>query len=605
MKMREVPFVQNFDYIVKKSRLVLDFEKEKYPNSETVDLFLNGTTGELSANLEDVIRKDVPYQIVNYSVCSSKKTAYNIEYVPEEDFVVFHLLLMKPLKAMSQGSKFIWEEFTRFILTKNWSFFVKPNGCVMNERKRYYNELSSYKRSLTEDGEYQRSSKPFLTSHFNEKIQRYINKDNGENYGFMSEIANVMPPVFNATGNDYYAVDSYEKLVDFLEGEKSTSCLKKSGKKQDAIDALTSISLPEVTIKHEDVSSEKIEDGIYKFAVIQKLPTSDKFDTTCVIRTFNYFYNARYLFEGGRIYVEGKSNIYSCKKNNQGDYVNQALLSKVKHWDFDIATFPEDITAGTRLEFFGQIIQKIAPINRSVAIWIFLKEPLMESIVKISSIEFLEEFIDLLRDDFSIDSVLHRTFSLSTKETGKKVKLLQLMGLNKYQFGEIKDILHECMPKEYFISDTLCMSWGIIPIIKALITNNYESDISSIDNKTFDEYLSFATDLFTAEEVAKSFRKEAFFECVDRIISLIKSIRKIFVGFDIRQNFDVFLELYIDAVKRDSYRRFANFGQFSDYLNIIERLMTTDAEFREKEDLNMYKPKFHNIEDMVKMHQHP
>ena len=64
---KEIPFVQGFDYIIKKSRLILDFERDKYPkDQETVDMFLNGTTSQLSEKIEGVIRDNVPYYVVKF-----------------------------------------------------------------------------------------------------------------------------------------------------------------------------------------------------------------------------------------------------------------------------------------------------------------------------------------------------------------------------------------------------------------------------------------------------------------------------------------------------------------------------------------------------------
>jgi len=597
---KEVPFVQKFDYIIKKSRLLLDFEKGKYPkDQETIDLFLNGTTSKLSTKLEDVTRDNVPHVIVQYDVAKVRRYYYSIEYVPESKFVVFHLLWLEEIKRMNEQTKYVLRELSRFIIDSNFNFFSKPHGLLMQERRNYYKNFESHAGCLTEDGKYETlSKKPFLTSNF---VQfHYVNANNGTKYGFMEEIANIMPPVFNSTGNDYIAINSYENMINYIDGKSSVSCQKKSGKKQDMVDKLVSIKLPDVTIDHDSIDTHSVSDGMYKFAVIQKVPTEDGSEPICVIRTFNYVYDSCYLFEGGRIYVCGKKDVYSCKKNNSGEYVYQALLQKVKHWDFSLEKFPEAETKGTLLEYFGQIVPALCEDNRSVAIWIFLKIPFMESLVKIASIDFLDKFIDMLRDECDMDDALFKFFSFyPASVSDKKTKIFQMMGLNKYQFGEFKDLIAECAPREYVSNDRYMFTPGIIPITKDVICGDSRADISSLDNKTFDDYLSFVEELFSCLNInfKRSWYDTFIPDIIEKLTSIIKSTRKEFDTFDIRHNFPLYLEMVMGSIKNNSaYRndRFSAFGLYRDYLFQATRLPV--------EDRNHYKPRFKNVEDLKTMH---
>lgn len=589
---KEIPFIQKFDIIAKKERLVLDIERDKYPNEKVV-LYLNGTTGITSTNLEDVLT-DRPYCIYDITYLENQQTGYSIEYDNEQKIIVFHLLARNSCRRLSTGAKILWNEFTRFIITKNRDCYVKKGGYSC-EARGYHSTPSAehYRGSLDESGNYiYANSLPIAPSAFSGVISRYVNTENGSENGFLKEISNLFPAIFNVTGNDYLPLNDYNNMSSYFKSvTNGITCLKKSGKKQDIIDKLVEYPLKEIPVPNEDeIISAYIDDGIYKFATIERVPVPD--NNICVVRTFNYVVNENYLFEGGRIYV-GKKEINSCKKNNVGDYVAQPLLAKVRHWDFCLNKFPEEETKGTMLEYFGNIVQNLDPTNRSVGIWMFLKEPFLESLAKISSASFIDEFISNLRWCEDINIVYTRSFGITNKNAKK---IFQILGINKEQFALLKDILPECMPKEYVSNGGECsLSIGVIPLCKYFLKHSFTSDISDIDIKTFEDYLNFSIDIYSLYDSAP--RKKEFVDAIaHRICDEICRTKNTFPTFDVRNLFNIFLDMAGNTLKNtssSSWNAWNIFRYYTDYINMVSRMPDKDD----------YKPKFSNYDDLVNMHE--
>lgn len=588
---KEKRFNQMFDIIVKKERLTLDIEKDKYPD-EKISFYVNGTTGKTSNSLEDVIQDNRNYIISDIDEMNNERVGYSVEYDDEQEILIFHLLIRNKCSRVSEGAKIEWNEFCRFVITKDHYVYVKRRGYSC--KGRGYHSSPSYSRTeknIDESGEYFLDSLPIDKNNCN-ILRQYVNMENGSKNGFMKEISNLFPPIVNVTGNDYIPLQSYKNLFDYFKATETLTCVKKSGKKQNIIDELISYQLKELSSPTKDeINVEYIENGVYKFAVIEKVPIPDK--DVCVVRTLNYVVEEDFLFEGGRIYV-GKKDINFCKKNNEGEYVNQPLLSKIKHWDFYLNKFPEEETKGTKLEYFGNIVQEIEPVNRSVSIWMFLKEPFLESLAKISSADVINELIENIRDCENIETALLRSFGIANTK-GKNI--FQMLGINKHQFALLKDILPYSMPKSFYDKDSYSLTQGIIPICKCLLKGYYTEDISDIDIKTFEDYLNFAVDLYSFYEMTNnSGKKEYINAIIERICDEVKKTKRIFPTFDIRNLFNIFMEISDASLKhcssQNSYNAWNVFRFYSDYLRMVERLPDKDE----------YKPKFKDIEDLQNMH---
>lgn len=593
MNLQERPFTQEFDIIATKERLVLDIEKDKYPG-EKVQFFLNGTTGEMSTNLEDVVREGVVYHKETMDTLDRAKKAYTTQYDETQGKVFFNVLYRNGIKRIRKGVKISWKEFDRFAIGKNQTVFTKPNGFTATDRSTPYMNVEKLEESLKNDGVYYsctgKSHLPFTPSNFSELFDgNYVNYKNGSKKGFVEDICHIMPPVFNQTGNDYVAISDYESMYEYFRTvENGVTCLKKTGKKQDYIDKMVSYKLPDIDMENIEISS--IGESVYKFAKIQKVEGPE--EPTCVIRTFHYITNAKVLFEGGRIYVTKKTAEF-CKKNNAGEYVAQPLLSKVHHWDFEIDKFPEDDTKGTMLEYFGQVVTKIEPENRAIAIWMFLKEPFLESLAKLSSVDFINRFIENLRHDTNLDNVYSQALGIS-KRDAKKV--FQALGISKQQFESLKDILPECMPQKISICEKNkyrdVLTLGLIPFLKGMLTDNTAGDISSFDINTFNKYLEFAINTFSVYDVGRDSEKAN--TAINKVLELRGDIMRIFPTFNMEDLFSLFCQMVLNEANRSGYYydSMRDFRTFKDYLIMANRY----------EDRAEFKPKFSSLEDMQVMH---
>lgn len=590
-KFKEIPFKQEFDIIVKKERLTLDFEKDRYPG-DTVCFYLNGTTGQYSTNINEILRDGVKYYIEDFNSVNngSRKVGYSVEYDESQKILVFHLLKRTKFNGLRRGSIFVYKEFSRFLISNKMNVYIKKGGLKHTDRGNFYLDVDRYEKELKNDGEYETLYEfPFTRSAWTQYFTSYINVKDGSKSGFLKEASKAFPAVYNVSGNDYVPINSYEALLDYYTMTKDgITCTKKTGKKQDIIDELISYPLPDV----EKPSKEEVSKyhDTYKYAVIQRVPCENP---TCVIRTMNYIVAEDVLFEGGRIYVS-KKDVEFCKKNNLGEYVTQPLLNKVHHWDFNLHKFPEETTKGTMLEYFGSIVPDIDIDNRSIAIWMFIKEPFMEQFAKIAGENLVNEFINLMRDTTEISTTCRYLLGIDSLK-GKKI--FQILGVSKQQFEEVKDLMVESMPQEYNDHDDVySFTWGILPFIKAMLGNSFTADISSIDINTFGECLDFAIDIFYKYELSRKQYSRSYVgsinEAINSLIEIVRRHREIFPTVDVKYNYNLFREMFAKFKENDYYNRMTTFNLYRDYLNMVSLL----------EDKDHYKPKFENIEDLVNMH---
>lgn len=590
-KFKEIPFKQEFDIIVKKERLTLDFEKDRYPG-DTVCFYLNGTTGQYSTDINEILRDGVKYYIEDFNSVNngSRKVGYSVEYDESQKILVFHLLKRTKFNGLRRGSIFVYKEFSRFLISNKMNVYIKKGGLKHTDRGNFYLDVDRYEKELKNDGEYETLYEfPFTRSAWTQYFTSYINVKDGSKSGFLKEASKAFPAVYNVSGNDYVPINSYEALLDYYTMTKDgITCTKKTGKKQDIIDELISYPLPDVEKPSEEEVS-KYHDT-YKYAVIQRVPCENP---TCVIRTMNYIVAEDVLFEGGRIYVS-KRDVEFCKKNNLGEYVAQPLLNKVHHWDFNLHKFPEETTKGTMLEYFGSIVPDIDIDNRSIAIWMFIKEPFMEQFAKIAGENLVNEFINLMRDTTEISTTCRYLLGIDSLK-GKKI--FQILGVSKQQFEEVKDLMVESMPQEYNVRDDVySFTWGILPFIKAMLGNSFTADISSIDINTFGECLDFAIDIFYKYELSRKQYSRSYVgsinEAINSLVEIVRRHREIFPTVDVKYNYNLFREMFAKFKENDYYNRMTTFNLYRDYLNMVSLL----------DDKDHYKPKFENIEDLVNMH---
>lgn len=587
----EKPFEQKFDVILYMERLTLDIEKDIYPG-EKVGFYLNGSTGNMGNSLESVIREGIPYNKMPYDEWHKDQVYYCVEYSKKLKAIIFHLVYTKSGKGLYQGEKFGYGEFGRFIVYKDGRVLVKSDGVSISSPHFYLGE--SYKKFVP-NGLYTEGYAPYDlpitkkgTEFLKERIMDYWTGEKGSR-GFIKEISNMFPIFFNTTGNNYTPMDSYENMYDYFSMLEKGTCAKKAGKKQDYIDKMVAVPLPD--IKKE---IRKVNPLCKKIAIINRVEWDG--EPTCCIRTCHILDDV--IFEGGRIYVT-KKNAEFCKKNIMGEYVAQPFLQKAEHWDFEIEEFDEAVCKDTMLEYFSEIIQQINTDCRAIAIWMFLSNPVVESIAKETSIEFINSTVRLVRDSNDLSRALEENLLLEKGEN----KMLKALGLNKQQFLEIKEYLPYII-SEFDVIDNI-YSMGLLHFLKKFLLIgtghvDYSDElkinkiIPSIDLETFKKYLRCSFDMF-ALLTADIYCGRSIRDVQEEILQEIKNTKVTFPNFNMENMFGVLCLLMNDYMKchyngwHNEYRT-----MYRDYLNMVNSIANVDK--------NDFQPKFKSLEDVKNMH---
>lgn len=592
MTLKEKEFDPKFDVIATRERLTLDIERDKYPE-ESVCFYLNGTTGEFSTKIEDVLQDGRNHIEVKYNDWNGKERKHlSAQYDEEQKLVFLHMIYRNITGKFRSGTRLGYLEFGRFALDKNRNVYKKQDGPEKTDRCSYCNiEPTRYRNRLLADkkGEYfcgrGKFNLPFSIKNYQSLFSHFVNMTDGSNKGFIGEMQHIYPVSFNETGNVYSVMTDYPAVYKYFEVmQEGPTCLKKSGKKQDYIDKVVSFELPPV--EKPDIIP------LDTFAVIQKVENAE--EPTCVVRTMQYVKNEDLFFEGGRIYVTKKTAEF-CKLNNLGEWVHQGFPQKIKHWDFSIVSFDQEETKGTMLEYFGEILDEISFENRAVAIYTFIKQPFVESLAKLTSADIVDKYIDMLRDyDNSSDIFID---SLGVSEMGNK-KIMQALGISKQQFEQVKEILADGIIEPLYDGreEGYTLPYGLLPFTKHMLSGNSKGVISDIDIETFKKYLDFSIEAFSAYDIYPM-NKLGICNIMDAIMNLRNSVVNVFPEFRVEKLFPVFLDL---LRKEGLYgcttsRRYVNngeIGEFRDYLTMVRQLPNK----------NNYKPDFSSLQDITTMH---
>lgn len=589
--LEERVFDQKFDVILKRTRLTFDIEKDKYPEG-TVTFFLNGSTGEKSSRLEDVVREGIEYTCEEYDQFEDKSSrGYSMAY-DEKQELLFLYLLEKVISPFHTDCRQGYEEVARYAIDSRKHIYRKPNSLNDWSRGRSYVNTQSMKACLVNDGTYQESSDreylPMRPDAFVEKFPYFVNEENGSNKGLSKIMQNIFPAMYNISGNKYNLINDYASMCDYLKiMEEGIRCIKKSGKKQNYIDKMVAIEMPEIKPEDFDENELSSRNG---YAVIQKVPGAD--EPTCCIRTMIYSKDEGVSFEGGRIYVTKKTAEF-CKKNNMGDWVHQPFPQKINHWDFSILLFNEEETKGTMLEYFGQILPNILPGNRAVSIYAFIKNPLIESLGKIFSPDFINNLIEEMIDSDDMGKTLNISLGIC-KPTNKA---LQALGINKNQLDVLQDIMSSAITAyKYYQDDDYVAQYAMFPFLKKMLVSNANGDISSVDIETFKRYVAFSTDVYSSFDIFDD--ESSIARMITQIIKLKDRVIERFTEYNVEKLFPVFLDMIKRAGKcgysTSYYCSAGNYVRtFNDYMTMLSGIP----------DYRNYKPEFTNEEELKIAHE--
>lgn len=282
------------------------------------------------------------------------------------------------------------------------------------------------------------------------------------------------------------ALDNPSALFCFL---KSTNISVPNNKNQRRLEELLADILPdageapsdlEMPNYHYKVASGSASENTQKYAVIQRVACEKPM---CVLRTFFKSPGLDVTREGGRIYI-GKDEVISSRIDNEGRFIYQRLLDLPQHWDFYIKDFDPEIVKGTKLEYYANIMGNIAMKSRGMAIWMFLKEPLLERMYKCEALRPIMDKVLQRNLSKPFDSLKDIFGSLNMS----KKDVYQIIGLNKQQVELLVPYVVEHMPlkTEY----GYCMNRSLIVQIKIILkganvySEDYDGDISDVDMET-------------------------------------------------------------------------------------------------------------------------
>ena len=369
-------------------------------------------------------------------------------------------------------------------------------------------------------------------------------------------------PIVNIGANKFVTIDTYQGLLSFLDYTAKLEI--KSGPKQNKIDELVSIDLPDITTEVPSSFTGETLSTPYSKTVVQKVK-----ENTCVIRWRLCSKFSDVECDGLRIYVEGR-NIYPCKLNNANKFI-RTTISNIKPENFlscDMEEINKTDLDGTILQYYGEIINDIPTKYRSLLLILFVKEPKIEQIFKIG----LQTLIYEALDNESYDVLSYVCGLLNIKYDKKEKNIFKYLGVNKYQLAKYKEFINKPLLEGIEKRETL----SLIKYIK----NIFGDDLSSIDNKTFD---SICNELF---EYGKKYTGNYWYSPTSRFISRLADSKHIIEATNNKNLIKHFNEIMLNTFKLE------DINMYSDYIRMVA----------EMEDFKNFKIGFSDEKDVKEMH---
>lgn len=475
---------------------MIELRTERVPilqieNNAGIITYLNCYTCIAGRTVEDVTEEDKPYQVLYIGRKRKPLRGIKIMWDDAENMaaiIVCELYVKNPYN----GEKRRWEEKKRFYVDRNKNVFQCINGKV--------DKSMLYKRSMSDICQ--------LTNTFEAIIidAPGILKDERGNTAWDAKeqfkvFKNLFPHIVPLSGNNMVAIEDMDSLDRFLKYDEPSV---KTGPKQKRLEYLISISEQSIPIfslsgyelkKSYDCYRNRSNvagyDNVYKIATIQKVPCDEPM---CVIRTFaatdDGHGNIDEIREGGRIYV-GKKEIIASRTLLDGTFIVQPLLNKPIHWNFNIEWDGNSETVkGTMLEYYSSVMDIIPDKLRGMAIWCFIKYPIVEQLFKAEETRpFMPAFLRLAEKQ-TPEVTLNCMFGIIHEE---EKSLYKKVGMNRYQLQQLSSLMAENMPY-VCIDRNLCD--GAIGIFKNMAFRmpitmfcifNRVIDVSHLDNNSTDK----------------------------------------------------------------------------------------------------------------------
>ena len=522
--------------------------------------FYNTLTNKYAGTLEGVDADKQGYRVL---MLSTKPYSFiDIAYDEENKMLVFILLKVDTKQIIKDGNtKEGIVEVDRIYVDKDKDIYYKPKKDVFDASIRKWKTEQDTEFRYTH-GYYAGTDMSIFISRF-EVITRDV----------YEEVTKLFPRFVTLTGNNLIELNNLSNIWKFI---KYKEPVKKYTKKQEEVDKFTKIELPEVTS-----GSSK------RFCVISRVPNMEY----CVLRTF-ISSNAGFIYEGGRIYI-GKNDVISCKKDNSGTYIPTTLLNKPEHWNFVVEDFDSDITKGTKLEYFGNILNEIKVDSRSVAIWSFIKWDITERLFKS---EFKPVMKHIIENNKGLNPMEYLTSCLGY--IPNDTNIYKALGINRTQATKvIEDLILNFEDSVHIYSS--CSPILLTKIILNGINFRYRVyferenrnnplSVSNFDdntfNKVYDEIKKIISEIrypeviFTClSYISRLYGPKALVYMIDPVVKLAK-IDAILTNGRTYRGYSHLSLRYIDV--------------YRDYLEIVSRL----------DDTRNFKPHFKDKEDITRMH---
>ena len=404
---------------------------------------------DTSTNKKYFSLKEIADELDDYYVlCPSRPTIGHYKYIESLDILI--------------GTDY------RFISAKEDkpSYFAKGSGITVITRDKgmYYVSNST--------------SAPISAVSYYMNIEDNDLEEDGYSHSLVEEFRKMfIQPIMNIGANNFIAVETFEAIQQFCAYNAKLEI--KDGPKQRKIDELTAIPL--VDKKVEIPEDFRVGNEPFSRTVVQKLK-----DGTCVIRWRLYSTRTDATCDGLRIYIEGK-NVHACKLNNANKFI-RTTISNIKPENFLSCSMddinPDDLK-GTILQYYGEIINDIPTEYRSILLLSFIREPKIEQIFKMGLGKLI--FNSIEEGNYSFIEYISNV--LDAKIDKKDENIFKFLGINKYQFGKYKTLIENVK----FKSATYAIKY-----IKSI----YNTDISAMDNKTFDAVFEAISEGIKAEGVS-------------------------------------------------------------------------------------------------------
>jgi hypothetical protein len=354
-------------------------------------------------------------------------------------------------------------------------------------------------------------------------------------------------PIAFLGANNYLFVRSSWQMCSFLE---SKEVMKRSGPKQNKIDELCTIELPQPKI--DDYEKQRNCHWRGKDTVVVASRVNAEY---AVLRWFQKDMLNKKVYETSRLFVS-KKDIYFCRINSFGEFIY--INGKLNAHNFRAADFiveSEDAFKGTKLEYFQSCIDDVRDDQRSLLLWLFCYYPIAEKMWKMPEYKMVPFNFVTKHTWGKFDEFLWRYFGyvdINAKNINKA------LGINSYQ---AKKMMTETNFDAYVSNNP----------VRVLKRGLELSDISFIDNDTFDALCKLVKHM-----KCRSYYLEEIFSILYKNYSFKGMVR-------IAEDFDKLDLKSIDV---------ATINLYMDYIRMADKL----------NDTTNFKPYFKTKADIKEMH---